>query len=449
MFRHVAAFEFRYHLRSPVFWTTTLLFALLTFGAITSDQVQIGSAGNVKKNSPYAIANTLGIMSIFAVFIMAAFVSNVIVRDDETGYGPIVHSTQVSTFDYLFGRFTGAFVVGCLAFAGVPLAMLIGSFMPWIDPETLGPLRPGDYVYVYFVLCVPTLLMMGAFCFALATMTRSMLATYVGVVALLMIYFVSTAFFRRPEYERIVALVEPFGMGAFTQATKYWTAAERNTRLPAVAGLILWNRLIWLGAGMLLLGAAWALFRREGKTVRGRKAVADEEPVSARTPRRERPARTSDAATARTQLMALARFDMAAVLRSPAFFVLLAVGFLNSIAGLWFANEDLYGNPFYPVTRIMIQTLNGAFSIVPLIVAIYYAGELVWRDRELRLHEMLHATPAPDWAFALPKIVAIALVLFATVAASVAGALVVQTLRGYGNYELGKYRDVVRAPMGD
>jgi ABC-2 type transport system permease protein len=444
MFRHIAAFEFRYHLRSPVFWTTTLLFALLTFGAITSDQVQIGVAGNVKKNSPYAIANTLVIMSIFAVFIMAAFVSNVVVRDDETGYGPIVHSTRVSTFDYLFGRFTGAFAVGCLAFAGVPLAMLIGSFMPWIDPDTLGPFRPGDYVYVYFVLCLPTLLMMAAFCFALATMTRSMVATYVGVVGLLMIYFVSIAFFRRPDYERIVALIEPFGMGAFTLATKYWTAAERNTQLPAVEGVILWNRLIWLAAGTLLLGAAWALFRREGKRVRALKTAADEDlrvgsgispPVVSGLSRTAPPATS----TSRRQLLALARFDMTAVFRSPAFFVLLAFGFLNSIGGLWFANEDLYGNPFYPVTRIMIQMLFGAFSIVPLIVAIYYAGDLVWRDRELRLHEMLHATPAPDWAFALPKILAIALVLLATVAASVAGGLIVQTLRGYGNYEFSKY----------
>jgi ABC-2 type transport system permease protein len=435
MFRHLAAFEFRYQLRSPVFWTTTLLFALLTFGAITSDQVQIGSAGNVKKNSPFAIANTLEIMSIFAVFIMAAFVSNVVVRDDDTGYGPIVHATRVSTFDYLFGRFTGAFAVGCLAFAGVPLAMLVGSFMPWLDPDTIGPFRPGDYAYVYTVLCVPTLLMMAAFCFALATMTRSMVATYVGVVALLMIYFVSTAFFRRPEYERIVALIEPFGIGAFTQATKYWTAAERNTQLPPVAGLILWNRLIWLGAGMLLLAAAGARYKRGAKTAK--KVRLKPDPMSVESGfRRTTPTITT---TTRTQLLALARIDMAAVFRSPAFFVLLAFGFLNSIAGLWFANEDLYGNPFYPVTRIMIQTLNGAFAIVPLIVAIYYAGDLVWRDRELRLDEMLHASPAPDWAFALPKIVAIALVLFATVAASVVGALVVQTLRGFGHYELDKY----------
>ena len=182
-----------------MFWVTTLLFALLTFGAITSDNVQIGSIGNVKKNSPYTIAQTLQVMSVFAVFIMAAFVASVIVRDDETGYGPIVRSTRVSTFDYLFGRFTGAFAAGCAAFAGVPLAMLTGSFMPWIDPDTLGPLRIGDYLYVYGVLCVPTLLVLGGFCFALATMTRSLVATYVGLVALLMIYFVSTAYFRAPS----------------------------------------------------------------------------------------------------------------------------------------------------------------------------------------------------------------------------------------------------------
>jgi len=108
MFRHIAAFEFRYQLRSPVFWVTTLIFALLTFGAITSEEVRIGSTGNVKKNSPYAVAMTLQTMSVFAVFIMAAFVANVVVRDDETGYAPIIHSTRVSRFDYLFGRFTGA-----------------------------------------------------------------------------------------------------------------------------------------------------------------------------------------------------------------------------------------------------------------------------------------------------------------------------------------------------
>ncbi|MDH5177572.1 MAG: aminopeptidase, partial [Gammaproteobacteria bacterium] len=124
MFRSVAAFELRYQLRSPAFWVTFALFLLLTFAATASDNVRIGSGGNVWKNSPYAIAETLMVMTVFAVFILTAFVANVVVRDDETGFGPIIHSTRLSRFDYLFGRFTGALLAGCLLFLSAPLGMM-------------------------------------------------------------------------------------------------------------------------------------------------------------------------------------------------------------------------------------------------------------------------------------------------------------------------------------
>ena len=117
-----------------------------------------------------------------------------------------------------------------------------------------------------------------------------------------------------------------------------------------------------------------------------------------------------------------AAFDMAAAIRSPAFIVLLGIGFVNSLATLWYADER-YGNTIHPVTRIMIEALQGAFTIIPLIIAIYYAGELVWRDRDRRVHEIVDATPAPDWAFIVPKVVAITLVLIATLlVAMLAGA---------------------------
>jgi hypothetical protein len=79
--------------------------------------------------------------------------------------------------------------------------------MPWLDPETLGPFRPGDYFYSYFAVALLTLVVMGAFCFALATITRSMFGTHIGLIAMLMTYFVSAAFFTRPEFERIVAVL--------------------------------------------------------------------------------------------------------------------------------------------------------------------------------------------------------------------------------------------------
>lgn len=56
------------------------------------------------------------------MFVTTAFVANVIVRDDESGFGPMVRATRVAKFDYLFGRFAGATFAGALAFLVVPLA---------------------------------------------------------------------------------------------------------------------------------------------------------------------------------------------------------------------------------------------------------------------------------------------------------------------------------------
>ena len=90
MFASIAAFEFRYQLRNPVFWFVSLLFFLLTFGAVTSENIQIGGGGNVNVNSPGAISLTMLILTIFFMFVTTAFVANVIVRDDDSGFGMLV-----------------------------------------------------------------------------------------------------------------------------------------------------------------------------------------------------------------------------------------------------------------------------------------------------------------------------------------------------------------------
>ena len=172
MFFKIAGFELRYQFRNPVFWVVAVLFFLLTFGAMTIPQIQIGAGGNIHANSPLAIAMTHEILSILFMFVTTAFVANVIVRDDESGFGPMVRTTRVTRFDYLIARFVGAFLAAAIAFLTVPVAMWIGSLMPWLDPETLGPNRLHDYLYAYFLLALPNVFLSAAIFFAVATMTR-------------------------------------------------------------------------------------------------------------------------------------------------------------------------------------------------------------------------------------------------------------------------------------
>ena len=70
MFIPIARFELAYQLRNPVLWISFGLFFLLTFGAVTVDEIQIGSGGNTLVNSPFAILQTVLIMSIFANFAL-------------------------------------------------------------------------------------------------------------------------------------------------------------------------------------------------------------------------------------------------------------------------------------------------------------------------------------------------------------------------------------------
>jgi len=443
MFRKIAGFELRYQLKSPVFWVVAVIFFLLTFGAATIDQIRIGGGGNIHKNAPFAIAQTHLILSIFYMFVTTAFVANVVVRDDETGFGPILRSTRIRKFDYLYGRFTGAFLAAAISFLAVPLAIFIGSFMPWIDPERLGPNVLPAYLFAYFALALPSILLTASLFFALATITRSMMWTYVGVVAFMVLWIIANIALDKPEFEKIAAYWEPLGTAAYGLATKYWTASERNTVIPPLAGALLFNRLfaVVLSAGFLTL--AYSLFRFQSAELSGRsrgkpgKAEADAAPVLTTG---SLPQPKFDRATAWAQLVVRTRLDMGQVFKSPAYFVLLFLGLANAMGALWFATDaGRYGGVIYPVTRVLLSPLLGSFGLIPMIIAIYYSGELVWRERERKTHEIIDATPVPDWAFVAPKTLAISLVLVSTLLVSVFAAILSQVFHGYFKLELDKY----------
>jgi ABC-2 type transport system permease protein len=445
MFRKIAGFELRYQLKSPVFWVVAVIFFLLTFGAATIDQIRIGGGGSIHKNAPFAIAQTHLILSIFYMFVTTAFVANVVVRDDETGFGPILHSTQIRKFDYLYGRFTGAFLAAAISFLVVPLAIFVGSFMPWIDPERLGPNVLNAYLFSYFALALPSIFLTSAIFFALATVTRSMMWTYVGVIAFMVLFIIAGIALDRPEFEKGAAIWEPLGTAAYSLVTKYWTATERNTLTPPLAGVLLWNRVFCLTLASAFLAAAYFLFKAQSAELAGDRKVKKTKAGAADldTPpvfTGPLPVPTHDRKSAWAQLVARTRLDMGQVFKSPAYFVLLFLGLANAMGSLWFATDaGRYGGVIYPVTRVLLMPLMGSFGLIPMIIAIYYSGELVWRERERKTHEIIDATPVPDWAFVGPKTLAISLVLISTLLVSVLAAIISQLAHAYTNLELGKY----------
>jgi aminopeptidase N len=448
MFLKIAGFELRYQLKNPVFWVAAILFFLLCFGAMASEAVSGGARGNVHRNSPVSLTQLQATFSLFFMFVTTAFVANIVVRDDETGFGPIIRSTSITRLQYLGGRFAGAVTAATLAYLFIPFGLWFGTIMPWVDAESLGPNSPLYYLYGVLVFGVPNLLITGAIFFTAATLTRSMMWTYVAVIVFFLAWLVLTGIQQaKPELRDTMALVVPFGGVAFANSVRYWTTAERNIGLPPVEGAILLNRLIWLAVGSAFLAFAIARFRFADQAVskkRRKQEAAEAAPAPSPGPAAVLP--DAGGSAGRAQLAARTRFEMKQVVRSPAFFVLVALGMINTVATLWFSGE-MFGTPTLPVTRWVIPLLSGAFGIFPIIIAIYYSGELVWRERDRKMHEIIDATPLPNWAYVVPKTLAVALVLFVTLLFGMLAAILVQLVKGHTDLELGKYLAWYLLPM--
>ncbi|HYH80403.1 MAG TPA: hypothetical protein VEX86_11425, partial [Longimicrobium sp.] len=445
MLTDIARFEFRYLLRNPLPWVTAALTFALFFVSMSVDGFALGAEGGLLDNAAYATLQNYLVVSIVFMFVTTSFVANAVVRDDETGFGPIVRSTRITRVEYLVGRFLGAFAVAALCMLCVPLGTWLGTLMPWANAAALGPNRLADHVYGYFVLALPNLFVSSAVLFALATVTRSMMATYLGVVGFASGFFVlGQAFGDRPQLQTAVALADPFGARALGDATRYWTVAERNVTLPDFAGALLYNRLLWIGVAVLCLALACAAYRfaERGMSSRERKKQTLARRGSAKAPRAVQPSPLPSprhgGAALRAMLWMRTRFEVRQVVLSPAFVVLVAWGLLTTLITL-LTQRDPDGRPTYPTTLSMIPEVADGLGMIPLIVAIYYAGELVWRERSRRIHELVDASPMPSWTSVVSKTLAMAVVLTAMLLTAVAASVILQLSLGYSDLEPGKY----------
>jgi ABC-2 type transport system permease protein len=443
----IAGFELRYQLKNPVFWVSVGIFFLLGFGLTASENVSIGTPGSVQENSPYAIAVAMALISLFYLFVITSFVANAMVRDDTTGYGPIVRSTSVSKTDFVLGRFLGGLLIALIGYLAVPLGMGLGVMMPWVDPETVGPGGIAVYAWHYLILAVPNILLASAFLFALATSLRSMMATYIGVVIFVLGYLITTGILGpRPEYQDILAKFEPLGTGALFETARYWTAADMNSKLVPLANNMLFNRILACIVALGLIAITTWRFSMEERPPSKRKLrkLAKAEAVELKAAAVQ-PILTGGTVKAQyggasswAQFLVRLRTEVMQVLKSPGLIVLTALAMMQTGVILFFS-ENMYGTSSYPLTANIIDNVRNGFQIFLLIVAIFYGGELVWRERDRKLNEIIDSTPVASWIMVLPKIIAIFLVLLIMNVGGMVAGILFQLIKGAEQLGIGQY----------
>jgi ABC-type transport system involved in multi-copper enzyme maturation permease subunit len=441
MFGEFLSFELRSRLRQPTVWLFGALFALMAFGATTTDAITIGGgSGLTAINSPFVIAEMIGILSVIGVLIVTAFVATAIVRDYEQRTYSLFYTCPIKRGDLLFGRFFGSLAMAWIVFVITAFGLAIGSIMPWLDAERLVPHQPAVYVWSLLVLAFPNLFTMGAVFFAVATLTRRVMFAYVAVAAFFVIYIVSQNLISGLENDTLAALSDPFGLSAISVETRYWTLAERNSVFPGFGRLVFLNRLLWIGVGAVALVWTYVRFRLSVPMEGGRRKLTDDDVAASRVDvelplvHMRHGFRQSIA-----QCLHQMQVELSGVLRSTPFIVILLFAVLNVFGGIWGAMDNMFGTPVYPVTYMMVEIIDGASSLFVLIVIVFYSGELAWKERKIGLGEVYDALPVPSWVPLVAKyfalVVAVAVLLFA----SMLTATLFQLGAGWTQIEFGVY----------
>ncbi len=203
--------------------------------------------------------------------MIAAIFGTAVLRDFQRDTYQILFTQPISKFAYLGGRWAGSFVTTVFAFSGMMLGTFIGTFAPWADHTRIGPNHLWAYLQPFLSILVVQIFFIGSAFFVVAALTRKIFIVYLQGVALFMFYVIGiTVFFSTRSLERFWSgIFDPIGLILFDDVTRYWTVIEKNTLFvtwsPAlVNGVFLYNRLFWLGVGVLSLASVWALISHVG-----------------------------------------------------------------------------------------------------------------------------------------------------------------------------------------
>jgi ABC-2 type transport system permease protein len=438
----IASFEFRSRLKLLSTWVYFILFFALAMlwmaaagGLFKDANVSFGS-GKVFVNSPFALAQTVSVLGMLGVTVMAAIMGRAVQQDFEYRTHNFFFTSPIGKAAYLGGRFAGALGVVLVAFTGIGLGSFLATLLPGMDAERLGPNRWAAYVVPYLVVLLPNALLTGGIFFSLAALTRKMLPVYIGSVLLLLGQLIAMQLSRDLDNKTLGALLDPFGSRAMSVLTEYWTVAERNSRLMPLEGVLLANRLLWMAVGGAIAAVcAWrfsfaAFVSEGGSRARGKAESPSAVRADPSSPVRAEPveapsapahASTSSARTgARTDAAWAGAATLATLLRQTWLYfretvknIYFSVIVLAGILFMVFASTtlgEIYGTATYPHTFAIANLVGGTFGLFMLVIIAFYGGELVWREREARLDQITDALPVPTWLPLLSKLFALMLV---------------------------------------
>jgi ABC-2 type transport system permease protein len=444
MFRHIYLRELKTNVKSAAFYIFFTLFFLITHFFTANTDPTVGIAMPIGKewhNAPLVIARFFSFMSVYGILITIIFVGRSVTKDFSAGIHDFFFTAPLNKHAYLWGRFLGGFTANLLIFAGIIAGFFTGCLS--IDANYYGSFSVSAFILPVGIILIPNLFFAASLFFALATLSRKMVLTYLAGVALLIIYVFISIGLTFVENDVFKILADPFAISSLSALTRYWTISEINTNTMPLSELLLLNRIIWLS---ISTGIMWFLWRKfnfyslsEG--TKGDKINQEETFPMKRIeilPPMEKVKTDHSPSIDFNKCCHIVWMEFKRMLVNPAFIVIAVMAMVN-MALNFYGNIGPFDNNLYPLTSWFLKQVTYLWVYTtPLIII--FSGLLVWRERDHNSHQIYDVLPVPNWIYYLAKLFALmGLVAFYMLMIMMAGVLTQLVIFSWTDLELGLY----------
>jgi ABC-2 type transport system permease protein len=453
-------FELANQIRRPWFLLSLMVLIVFAFFGTRTAILPVTLPQDFILNSPFIITSVSVFSCQIWLLIAPVVAGEAAARDVHSGIYPLIYTSPVSKAEYLGGRFLAALVLNALILIGVQIGSLLAVYAPGGNPDIVGPFRPAAYLAAYGFIALTNALIATTFQFAAALVSGRPMASYVGSILLFFLAYPVTLTLYVSGLGPRALLVDPIGtMAIMNEMMSNWTIVEKNVRMFTLEGPMLWNRLLWLGIACVTLVFVYLRFHFAHRTatdllsrfMRRFKPVAPTaDPTRARIAISVPEVRRSFSFVTRLrQMLSIASSSFWMIAKSVAGLFLL-VAFPLFMVVVLLTEFQHWGVPLLPRTSFMLAKhmtapLTDATDfrvIIPLLI-VYFAGELVWRERDARLSENVDATPTPEWVLFVGKFLGLSLVLAALMVSFTGAGVITQVISGYYDFEFGEYARIL------
>ena len=440
MFKDIFLFELKYRFRRPATWVYFLILVIVPMLLIGFGNTP--ASEKVFHNAPVVIAELLLLTSVFGILIASAVMGVPLYRDLEHKTGTYLFSYPITKRGYFMGRFWGSFATLLFISTGALLGIWLGSLLgPAFGTEAAryGPNLPVNYYQPWFTLVLPNLWLAAALFFALIVFTRNIRSIYSGGIVIFIGYLLANFLAQDIENKDLVQLIDPFGLNSFDYETRYLTPYEQNSFFLPLKGNLLWNRILWVGVGLAFFMAAYWKFsfgyffntdRKAEKSKKQEEAGAVVEPVAA----------VADFSSGYqwASLKTLARLEVKNVVKDIYFRSILLGGLIFLVLDFWIG-FTLYSVPNVPSTSFLMQYKTFDYNLFVFIIIVFFTGESLHRDKATGYSVINDTFPVRDWVVIASKFIGMAVICLALTTLPILVGILIQTLKGYFNYDLGVY----------